>query len=223
MRFRWFEIEQVRVNSDYKKTLAKRTTAELDRKRKDQEQTDMKLAVSTRKTVENLNRWYEKQNAHAPLKREGELLSSWPWCFALQECREKLKGPEQEMASAVSRVRESLENLESLCPGESRARVKWWLVENGAEEKTVGTLLRNFDYVPFLRELFSDTEVDVEGVDTTEEVEGNGEDDEEDADSTEDADEDGKPNLVEVDGVMGSWDSVKSVDGGWGRMGLQGW
>ena len=84
----------------------------------------------------------------------------------------------------------------------------------------MGTLLRNLDYVEFVRELFSDTEVDVEGVDPMEEVNGNGEDDEEDADSTKEAesireaDEDGKKRvLVEVDGVMGSWEWVKSVDG----------
>jgi len=170
--------------------------------------------------VKSVNRWYEKQNAHASLKREKELLSRWPWCSAIEECQETLKVPELIMATAVNSAREAMENLESLCSGESRARAMWWLVENGAEEKTVGTLLRNLDYVEFVRELFSDTEVDVEGVDPMEEVNGNGEDDEEDADSTKEAesireaDEDGKKRvLVEVDGVMGSWEWVKSVDG----------
>jgi len=189
---------------------------ELRKKRKDQERIEMRLAVLTRKTVESLNSWYEKQYAHASLKREEELLSRWPWCSAFQKNKETLEVPEQEMATAVDSAREAMENLESLCSGESRARVMWWLVENGAEEKTVGTLLRNLDYVKFVRELFSDTEVDVQGVDTMEEVDGSEEDDEEDADSTKDAesDEDGKKRvLVEVDGVMGSWEWVRSIDG----------
>ena len=104
--------------------MAEKTTAELDKKRKDQERIDIQVAVSTRRTVESVNRWYEKQNAHASLKREKELLSRWPWCSAIEECQETLKVPELIMATAVNSAREAMENLESLCSGQSRARVK---------------------------------------------------------------------------------------------------
>jgi hypothetical protein len=80
----------------------------------------------TRTAAENMNEWYETQVKQDSLETEKSILEpkfKVNSCYA--ECIQDMEKQEEVMSIAVRKTRKALRELESVCPGEGKARVMW--------------------------------------------------------------------------------------------------